>query len=107
MKTYTIIDINGKTHEVIADDCVITDNTFINFLVDGKVLDKFVVRNVISITEGNVDKVEEEVSIDLDKVCDRHGCYDCKYNDRKLSDEPCMTCDAWGSCWEKKEEKND
>ena len=105
MKSYTIIDINGKTHEILADSCSITD-TFIKFWFNGEVLNTFVVRNVISITEGNVNRVEEEVSISLDKVENRHGCYDCKYNDHKLSDEPCMTCNAWGSCWEKKEEKD-
>lgn len=107
MKSYIIIDINGKTHEMLADSCSITD-TFVKFWINGEVLDTFVVRNVISITEGNVERVEEEVAIALDKVeNDRHGCYDCKYNDHKLSDEPCMTCNAWGSCWEKKEEKDD
>lgn len=30
---------------------------------------------------------------------DSHGCWSCKYKKAKLTDEPCLNCGPYNSCW--------
>ena len=112
MTIYVIVDINGKTHEITADNYDIKDG-LMKFYANGDICDIFVVENVISITFGSGEFIsmaelfDKEVEPNCEVVLeDSHkSCSTCKYSSKKLTDEPCMTCNPWCNKWEAKDDQ--
>lgn len=123
MKTYTVIDINGKKHIICAEDVTNvyidkTNDTAIKFwnYVNGErtctVFFNF--RNIISISETYVNDVEiEEMSdsmveptckIDISSSTVK-SCSTCKHTNKLITAEPCMDC-IHNNKWEAKYENN-
>lgn len=118
MTIYVIVDINGKTHEITADNYDIKDG-LLKFYSNGDICDIFVMENVISITFDSREFVTtdemmaiysmsdpDELKKELysDNIPEHKSCTTCKYNSKKLTDEPCMTCSPWCSKWEAKDD---
>ena len=119
MTIYVIVDINGKKHEITADNYDIKDG-LLKFYSNGDICDIFVMDNVISITFDSREFVStdemityyamsdsEELKKELysDNIPEHKSCTTCKYNSKKLTDEPCMTCSPWCNKWEAKDDK--